>query len=487
MQIQFIQFLFDYHFIHSIIQKMCLPYKIMLVPPCRENLLLTTPDLFFKTSFIEPLKKDHGMTRVEQAKSGISTPEIEKAAQKEHLTPQQLMKGVGDGSIVMARNTNRSIDPLVIGGGTRIKINANIGTSSAKADIDEELAKLRVAVKYGADAVMDLSTAGDIDSVRKRIISESPVAVGTVPLYEMAVMATSRKKSILEITDDEMFDVIEKHCEAGVDFLTLHCGVTMESVERFMEAQRLGGAVSRGGTIMMEWIHFNKKENPLYEQYDRLLDICAKRDVCISLGDAFRPGTLADATDTVQIQELVILGELVKRAHRKNVGVFVEGPGHVPLHQVAANVQIQKALCDNAPFYVLGPLVTDVSPGYDHITSAIGGAVAGMAGADFLCYVTPAEHLRFPSIDDVKEGVIASRIAAHAADIGRGLPAAMEWDNAISRAKMKLDWDTLISLCIDPEKARAYRTSLPPQGDDSLCSICGEFCAIKRSRQIRMS
>jgi phosphomethylpyrimidine synthase len=427
------------------------------------------------------------MTRVEQAKFGVITPEFEKAATQERLTPLQLVKALADGSIVVARNRQRTIDPLVIGAGTRIKINANIGSSSAKADIDEELKKMRVAVKYGADAIMDLSTAGDIDAIRKAVLSECPVAVGTVPVYEMALSAKAGKRSVLEITGDEMFDVVEKHCEQGVDFLTLHCGVTMQSVERFIETGRLGGAVSRGGTIMMEWIHFNKKENPLYEEYDRLLDICARFDVCISLGDAFRPGALADATDRVQVHELVILGELVKRARLKHVGVFVEGPGHVPLHQVAANMQIEKTLCSNAPFYVLGPLVTDVSPGYDHITAAIGGAVAGMAGADFLCYVTPAEHLRLPSIEDVKEGVIASRIAAHSADIGRGLPSAMEWDNAVSKAKMNLDWETLISLCIDPEKARAYRSSLPPRGDDSLCSICGEFCAIKRSRQVKKS
>jgi phosphomethylpyrimidine synthase len=424
------------------------------------------------------------MTRIEQAKKGIITTEMENAANKEGLSGAFVRQAIADGSIVLVKNTGRTIEPLALGLNTRIKINANIGTSSSLASLDEEISKMRVSVKYGADAIMDLSTSGDLRAIRAAILSQCPVAVGTVPLYEMALNARNNKKSVLEITDDEMFGVIEDHCKQGVDFLTLHCGVTLQSVARFMESQRLGGAVSRGGTIIMEWIHHNKRENPLYAQYDRLLEILARYDVAVSLGDAFRPGALKDASDRVQIEELVILGELVKRARAKNVGVFVEGPGHMPLNQIAANMQIQKTLCENAPFYVLGPLVTDISPGYDHITAAIGGAVAGMAGADFLCYVTPAEHLRLPSIEDVKEGVIASRIAAHAADIARGIPGAMEWDNALSRAKMNLDWDKMISLCVDPEKARAYRDSLPPQGDGTLCSICGEFCAIRRSKNV---
>lgn len=425
------------------------------------------------------------MTRVSQAKKGIISVETKRAARTEGLSTSTLRKGLADGSIVISRNAKRSIAPLVIGAGTRIKINANIGTSSARADISEELEKMRVAVRYGADAIMDLSTFGDLPAIRKEILAECPVAVGTVPLYEMALVARSKKKSLLKMSASEMFDVIESHCEQGVDFLTLHCGVTLQSVERFKRAGRLAGSVSRGGTIIMEWIDHNRKENPLYHEFPRLLDICAKYDVCISLGDAFRPGAIADATDRVQVQELVILGELVREAREKNVGVFVEGPGHVPLNQVASNIQIEKTLCNNAPFYVLGPLVTDVSPGYDHISAAIGGAVAGMAGADFLCYVTPAEHLRLPSVEDVREGVIASRIAGHAADIARGLPGAAKWDEALSRAKIDLDWKKLLSLCVDPDKATAYRASLPPAGDESLCSICGEFCAIKRSRKVR--
>lgn len=424
------------------------------------------------------------MTRIEQAKQGILTTEMENAAQREGLSGDFIRQAVADGSIVIVKNVRRAIEPLVLGSNTRIKINANIGTSSSLASLDEEIRKMHVSVKYGADAIMDLSTSGDLRAIRTAIIGRCPVAVGTVPLYEMALNAKNAHKSVLEISDDEMFGVIEDHCIQGVDFLTLHCGVTLQSVATFMGSKRLGGAVSRGGTIIMEWIHHNKRENPLYAQYDRLLEILARYDVAISLGDAFRPGTLKDASDRVQIEELVILGELVKRAREKNVGVFVEGPGHMPINQITANMQIQKTLCENAPFYVLGPLVTDISPGYDHIAAAIGGALAGMAGADFLCYVTPAEHLRLPSIDDVKEGVIASRIAAHAADIARGVPGAMEWDNALSKAKMDLDWKKMISLCVDPEKARSYRKSLPPHGDSALCSICGEFCAIKRSKNV---
>jgi phosphomethylpyrimidine synthase len=425
------------------------------------------------------------MTRMQEARSGTITEEIKKAALREGMPPEKMRAGVADGSIVIVRNTLRTIEPLCIGTGTRIKVNANIGTSSSKSDINEELEKTRVAIKHGADAIMDLSTAGDLSAIRAVILRESSVPVGTVPLYEMAVIARQKGRSVLDLSADDMFEVIERHCAQGVDFLTLHCGVNRQTVARFKEVGRLAGATSRGGTIIMEWIHHNKRENPLYEQYDRLLDILAVHDVAVSLGDGFRPGALRDATDRVQIEELSILGELVKRARARNVSVFVEGPGHVPINQITTNIQMQKTLCDNAPFYVLGPLVTDVSPGYDHISAAIGGAIAGMAGADFLCYVTPAEHLRLPSIEDVREGVIASRIAGHAADIARGYGGAQEWDDAISRAKIDLDWERMLSLCIDPEKARGYRASLLPQGDDGACSMCGEFCAIKRSHNIK--
>ena len=424
------------------------------------------------------------MTRIEQIANGTVPPMVAEAARQENMALEVLVKGMAEGTIAVVANRLRSIRPLVIGSGTRIKINANIGTSSSMVSLEEEMEKMRISVKYGADAIMDLSTAGDLGAIRSALLRECPVAVGTVPMYEMALVARQQNKSILELDVEEMFAVVEEHCRQGVDFLTIHCGVTRQSVARFKEVGRLCGAVSRGGTIMMEWIHHNGRENPFYEYYDRLLDLCASCDVAISLGDGFRPGALRDATDRVQIEELIILGELVKRARARGVTSFVEGPGHVPLNQIATNVQIQKTLCCNAPFYILGPLVTDVSPGYDHITAAIGGAVAGMAGADFLCYVTPAEHLRLPSVADVREGVIASRIAAHAADVARGLPGAIEWDNELSRAKAQLDWERLISLCVDPDKAREYRDSLPPQEDAHLCSMCGEFCAVRRSRAV---
>lgn len=423
-------------------------------------------------------------TRVQEAKAGRVTNEFAEAAGREGLIPEQFTRAVAEGTIVLVRNRKRSIVPLALGASTRIKVNANIGTSSSLSDIAEELEKMRCALKHGADAIMDLSTAGDLAAIRRRLIAECPVALGTVPLYEMALRAREQGKSVLDISPDEMFEVIEDHCSQGVDFLTLHCGVTRQTVSRFREVRRLAGAASRGGAIIMEWIHFNGKESPLYEQYDRLLEICAGYDVAVSLGDGFRPGALADATDRVQMEELIVLGELVRRARERGVGVFVEGPGHIPLNEVATNIKIQKPLCGNAPFYVLGPLVTDVSPGYDHISGAIGGAVAGLAGADFLCYVTPAEHLRLPSVEDVREGVIASRIAAHAADIARGYPGATDWDRELTRAKAGLDWDRMISLCIDPEKARSYRASLPPNENEQLCSMCGEFCAIKRSHSV---
>jgi phosphomethylpyrimidine synthase len=422
---------------------------------------------------------------MEQAKAGTITPEIKKASLREGMTPEKMRAAVADGTVALVRNKLRTIEPMALGAGTRIKVNANIGTSSSKSDIREELEKMRVAIRHGADAIMDLSTAGNLGAIRKALLEECTVPIGTVPLYEMADVARQKGRSILDLTADDMFAVIESHCKQGVDFLTLHCGVNCQTVARFKEVKRLAGAVSRGGTIIMEWIHHNKRENPLYEQYDRLLAILAEYDAAVSLGDGFRPGAIADATDRVQIEELTVLGELVKRAWQRNVTVFVEGPGHVPLNQIVTNIQVQKTLCKGAPFYVLGPLVTDVSPGYDHISAAIGGAVAGMAGADFLCYVTPAEHLRLPSVDDVREGVIASRIAAHAADIARGYPGAQEWDDSISRAKIDLDWERMLSLCINPEKARQYRASLPPQGDGNLCSMCGEFCAIRRSKTIK--
>lgn len=425
------------------------------------------------------------MTRIAQAKNGMLTSDFVTVGRGEHTDAELIRQAVAEGTITIIRNNKRSINPVAIGKGARIKVNANIGTSSSKIDIAEEITKMETAIRFGADAIMDLSTAGNLTQIRQELLDRCSVAFGTVPLYEMAFRAREKKKSIVDLTAEEMFEVIESHCSQGVDFLTLHCGVTAQTVHRFKEVKRLAGAVSRGGTLIMEWIYKNKKENPLYEHFDRILDLCSTYDVAVSLGDGFRPGCLHDATDRVQIEELIILGELVDRARKYDVGVFVEGPGHVPLHQIATNIQIEKTLCHGAPFYVLGPLVTDVSLGHDHIAGAIGGAVAGMAGVDFLCYVTPAEHLRLPSIDDVREGTIASKIAAHAADIARGYPVAAMWDYTISKAKKELDWETIFSLCVDPAKARAYRASLPPsQGAEGLCSMCGEFCAMKRSKSV---
>ncbi|MGM0443323.1 MAG: phosphomethylpyrimidine synthase ThiC [Fibrobacterota bacterium] len=425
------------------------------------------------------------MTRMNEAAQGTITDEIRHAAESEGCDPRWLCSEVAAGRITLVRNRLRSVPPLVIGGGTSIKVNANLGTSSSQADLAEELEKVKTAEKHGADALMDLSTAGDLTHIRKEILDHSSVPVGTVPLYEMAFRAKEKGKSVLDLSADEMMEVIEDHCKQGVDFLTLHCGVNRQTVNRFKEVKRLGGASSRGGTIIMEWIHRNNEESPLYAQYDRILDICAEYDVAVSLGDSFRPGATADATDRAQIEELSILGELVDRARARGVGSFVEGPGHVPLNQIETNVQIQKRLCRDAPFYVLGPLTTDISLGYDHISGAIGGALAGMAGVDFLCYVTPAEHLRLPTLDDVREGVVASKIAAHSADLAKGRPQAIERDNALSKAKCAFDWDTIYRLSIDPEKARRYRESLPPsEKAEDYCSMCGEFCAVKRSNDV---
>ncbi|PIU86529.1 MAG: phosphomethylpyrimidine synthase, partial [Deltaproteobacteria bacterium CG06_land_8_20_14_3_00_44_19] len=366
-----------------------------------------------------------------------------------------------------------------IGKGLRTKINANIGTSNDHIDVSEELEKMRVAIKAGADTIMDLSTGGEVDEIRKEIIRESSVPIGTVPIYQAAVETVQKKKeSIVHMTVEDIFKVIEKHAEDGIDFITVHCGVTRESVGRLKREGRLMDIVSRGGAFLVEWMAYNNKENPLFEHFDRLLDIARAYDVTLSLGDGLRPGCLADATDRGQVQELVILGELTERAWAVDVQVMIEGPGHVPINQIEANVLLEKRLCHGAPFYVLGPLVTDLAPGYDHITSAIGGAIAASAGADFLCYVTPSEHLGLPSVDDVREGVVASKIAAHAADIAKGIKGAIEEDNRMAMSRKKLDWESQINLALDPEKARRIRNSRKPE-DSDVCTMCGEFCAIK--------
>ncbi len=417
-------------------------------------------------------------TRMDLAREGNLTPEIEAAAKSEGLPPEFLMRGLAEGTVVICKNrVHEGIAPLAVGKGTRTKINANIGTSKDNSDIGNELAKLEAAVRLGADAVMDLSTGGPVKEIRRRLLKKSSVAVGTVPIYQAAVEAAAGG-SVVDMTGDDMFRSIEEQAAQGVDFVTVHCGVTLESVGRIKKEGRILDVVSRGGAFLVEWMVVNGRQNPLYEDYGRLLEIAKKYDLVLSLGDGLRPGCLADATDRGQITELVTLGELTQAAWDEGVQVMIEGPGHVPLHEVETNIKIQKALCKGAPFYVLGPLVTDIAPGYDHITSAIGGAVAGMAGADFLCYVTPSEHLRLPDIEDVKEGVVAAKIAAHAADVAKGLPGAIDKDIAMARARKALDWEGQINLSVNPEKARALHTPGQGEGTDA-CTMCGEFCAIK--------
>src|SRR5512143_928525 len=419
------------------------------------------------------------MTQILEARKGNITPEMEAVARAEGLGPEFIAQGVAEGTIVITRNNKHaSITPLGIGKGLRTKINANIGTSKDRMSIEGEIEKLKAAVAAGADAVMDLSTGGPIVGIRREILKHSTVSIGTVPIYQAAVETVEQGRPIVQMDPETLFRVIEEQAEEGVDFVTVHCGVTMASIERLKQQGRIMDVVSRGGAFHLEWIIYNDAENPLFTQYDRLIDICKNYDMTLSLGDGMRPGCLADATDRAQIEELITLGELRDRAHDAGVQVMIEGPGHVPLNQVETNMRIQKELCKGAPFYVLGPLVTDVAPGYDHITSAIGGAIAGAAGADFLCYVTPSEHLSLPGIEEVRTGVIAARIAAHAADIAKGLPGAAEWDRTFSERRKALDWKGQIELSINPERARKLRESSMPKESD-VCTMCGEFCSMK--------
>lgn len=418
------------------------------------------------------------MTRIELARRGIVTEEMEAVARSENISPKKLASDIAEGVTVIARNILHDIAPLGIGKGLRTKINANIGTSKDRISYEEEMTKLDVLVKYGADAVMDLSTGGAIRDFRNTLIKRSPVAVGTVPIYEAVVRTTERHGHIAKMTHDALFEVIEEHARDGVDFVTVHCGVTRKAIERLRDDRRILDVVSRGGAFLLEWMIYNDRENPLYEQYERLIEIARRYDLTLSLGDGFRPGCLADATDRSQIEELITLGELRDMALSEGVQAIIEGPGHVPLNQIELNIKMQKEICKGAPFYVLGPLVTDIGMGYDHISAAIGGAIAGAAGADFLCYVTPAEHIRLPGIDDVKEGVIASRIAAHAADVAKGIPGAMEKDRKMAQCRKNLDWEGQISLSLDPDRVREWRGQAPPAVTD-VCSMCGEFCAIK--------
>lgn len=417
------------------------------------------------------------MTQLEAAKKGIVTEQMSKAGELEGISGEELRQKIASGEVVLPCNINhKNIRPIAVGKGLSTKVNANIGTSDAYPELAKEMTKLDVAIQAGAHSIMDLSTGGDIDLVRKSIIEACPVMVGTVPLYQVLVDTQKTGRGLVEMTADDIFAGIEKHCQDGADFITVHCGVTMDVINELKEKGRVMDIVSRGGSFITAWMLHHQKQNPLFEQYDRLLEIALKYDVTLSLGDGLRPGCLADATDAPQIKELITLGGLVKRAWEAGVQVMVEGPGHVPLNQITANMQLEKTLCHNAPFYVLGPLVTDVAPGYDHITSAIGGAIAASSGADFLCYVTPAEHLGLPTEEDVKEGVIAARIAAHAADLVKGVKGAWEWDLKMAKARKALDWKKQIELSIDPEKAAKMRKD-KNDDDQERCTMCGKFCA----------
>jgi phosphomethylpyrimidine synthase len=420
------------------------------------------------------------MTQVLEARRGIVTKEMERVALEEGVSPEWLREKVASGRIVIPANRNhKGVKAVGIGEGLRIKVNTNLGTSSDHSDLEEELKKLKVSIEAETDTVMDLSTGGDISAIRAEILKHAPIPLGTVPIYQAAVEAVRKKKALAKMEADDLFKAIEAQAEEGVDFMTVHCGVTRYTMERLKRDRRLLGVVSRGGSFLVEWMIYNDKENPLYEHYDRLLEIAKKHDVTLSLGDGLRPGCLADATDRPQVAETILLGELTERAWAEGVQVMIEGPGHVPLDQIEANILLEKRLCKGAPFYVLGPLVTDISPGYDHITCAIGGAIAGRAGADFLCYVTPSEHLKLPSVEDVKEGVIATRIAGHAADIARGNRKALERDLEMAKARKSFDWQRQIELSIDPEKARRYHEE-GKSGEEDVCTMCGEFCAMKR-------
>lgn len=417
------------------------------------------------------------MTQLKEARNGVVTEAIRVVSEDEGLSPETVRERVVAGRIVIPRNKKHEFMPKGIGEGLRVKVNANIGTSKDHAYPEEELEKLRLAIECGADAVMDLSTGGDLDEVRKTLLGACDVTFGTVPIYQAVSELVDKERSVCEMGVDELFKVIEKHAEDGVDFITVHCGVTREALERLSSSGRIGGIVSRGGAILANWMLHHKKENPLYENYDRLLDIAEAYDVTLSLGDGLRPGAIDDATDGPQIEELMTLGELRDRAVDRGVQVMIEGPGHVPIDQIEANVQLEKRICKGSPFYILGPLPTDITPGYDHITSAIGGAVAAMAGADFICYVTPAEHLRLPDLHDVKEGVIAARIAAHVADIGRGIPGARSLDREMSMRRKNLDWDGMFEMAIDPGKAKEMKLK-SEDAEKDVCTMCGDLCAI---------
>lgn len=420
-------------------------------------------------------------TQMDAAKRGLVTKEMEAVAEKEGIDVKELMEHVAKGSVAIPANKNhKSLSAEGVGQGLRTKINVNLGISKDCCNIEGELEKVKKAIDMKAEAIMDLSCFGKTQEFRRRLVGMSPAMIGTVPMYDAIGFYD---KELKDITAEELLDVIETHAKDGVDFMTIHAGVNKESVEIFKRNERLTNIVSRGGSLLYAWMELNNKENPFYEHFDKILDICEKYDVTISLGDACRPGSIHDSTDASQIKELMTLGELTKRAWKRNVQIIIEGPGHMSLDEIETNMKLEKKLCFNAPFYVLGPIVTDIAPGYDHITSAIGGAIAATYGADFLCYVTPAEHLRLPDLDDMKEGIIATKIAAHAADIAKGIKGAREWDNKMSLARKELNWEKMFDLAIDNEKARRYRKSSTPEVEDS-CTMCGKMCAVRNMNKV---
>ncbi|MGN1107122.1 MAG: phosphomethylpyrimidine synthase ThiC [Huintestinicola sp.] len=420
-------------------------------------------------------------TQMEAAKKGIITPEMKTVAQKEYAAPEEIMRKVAEGSVAIPANINhKSLSPEGIGAGLRTKINVNLGISGDCADYERELEKVKMSIGFGAEAIMDLSNYGKTNKFRTKLIEMSPAMIGTVPMYDAIGYL---EKDLLDITAKDFLKVVEAHAKEGVDFMTIHAGINKRAVEAFRREGRKMNIVSRGGSLLFAWMAMTGNENPFFEYYDDVLDILREYDVTISLGDALRPGCIDDATDSGQISELIELGDLTLRAWEKDVQVMVEGPGHMAMNEIAANMTLQKRICHNAPFYVLGPIVTDIFPGYDHITSAIGGAIAAANGADFLCYVTPAEHLRLPDVNDVKEGIMASKIAAHAADIAKGIPHARDIDNKMAEARHKVDWEEMFKLAADSDKARAYFESTPP-ADRHTCSMCGKMCAVRTTNMI---
>ncbi len=421
-------------------------------------------------------------TQMEQAKNGVITAAMQTVAAKECLPSEEIRRRVAEGSVVIPANRNHtSLSPEGIGLGLKTKINVNLGISPECANLDNELAKVQMSLDMKAEAIMDLSNYGQTVEFRHRLIDMSSAMIGTVPMYDTLGFLD---KKLEDITPQEFLAVVEQHAKDGVDFITIHAGINRETARHFQQTSRVTNIVSRGGSLLYAWMELNGKENPFYEYFDDLLDICAEYDVTLSLGDACRPGSLADATDGAQIAELIVMGELTQRAWQRNVQVMIEGPGHVPLNEITTNVQLAKKLCHGAPFYVLGPLVTDIAPGYDHITSAIGGAIAAAAGADFLCYVTPGEHLRLPTLEDVREGIVAAKIAAHAGDIAKKVPGAAQWDREMSQARQDLNWEKMFDLSLDREKAERYRRESAPKHQDS-CTMCGEMCSMRLMNRLK--